>query len=125
MRPRSSARPPHVVTAMTGVVLAWFLVSWVGGPAQGDAWAVHHPRHPSIEPPEVLAAIVAHRPPSLTRHERVGSLHVVPALVSELSSSSPLPRIVIGDVGFPATSIAIGPLAFGLARRGPPASASR
>jgi hypothetical protein len=108
-----------------GVALAWFLVSWVGGPAQGDTWAIKHPRHPSIEPPEVLAAIVSDRPPSFTRHDRFGSLRVVPALVSELSSSSPLPRILIGDVDLPTTPFAIGPLAFGLARRGPPAAASR
>lgn len=121
---RARNRTIRLVAAIIGVALAWSLVAWVAGPADGQTWSATRSQHPSIEPPEVLVAIVADRPPT-TRHERGGALRVVPALVSELSSSSPLPRLLIGDVGFPATPFTTVPLAFGLARRGPPASVGR
>jgi hypothetical protein len=108
-----------------GVALAWLVVGWVGGPADGGAWAVQHPRHPSIEPPEVMVAIVADRPPAGARHDRVGSLRALPGLADAGSSSSTLPPVLIGDVSFPTPPFATGPLSFGLARRAPPARASR
>jgi hypothetical protein len=121
MRPR----PLPLATVAIGAALAWFVVGWVGGPADGGTWAVQHPRYPSIEPPEVMVAIVADRPLAAARHDRPGSLRPVLGL-SEAGRFPPtLPLLLTGDVSFPTSPFATGPLSFGLARRGPPTSIGR
>ncbi|HEY7667778.1 MAG TPA: hypothetical protein VIE12_06590 [Actinomycetota bacterium] len=124
MRLRRPSRPLRVASTIAGVGLSWLVVGWVVGTIDAGTWVRPGGARPSIERIDVVAAIVSDRPASGARSDRGGPLRVLPGLV-DASGSPSLPPAMTGDVGVSASPFTTGPLAFGLARRGPPPSAGR
>lgn len=125
MRLRRATAPLGVATLVVAATLAWLVVSRLGADGGGGAWAVPGESRPSIEQVEGLAATISDRPLPSSRSARDGPQRIVPSLIDGPSASPRLPSVLAGDGSFPASPFTTAPLAFGLARRGPPVSASR
>jgi hypothetical protein len=104
--------------------VAWLLIGWVIGTTDAGRPPVRDAAPASIEAADVLAVIVSDRPTTAKRHERSTNLRSLPSLV-DAASGTALPGILTRDMGFPASLLTVGPLSFGLARRGPPPAIRR
>jgi hypothetical protein len=104
--------------------VAWLLVGLVTDPTDAGHRLFRDPAVASIETADMLALIVSDRPTTTTRHERGNHLRSLPAMV-DADADTASPVVLTGDGGFPASPLTVGPLSFGLARRGPPATISR
>jgi hypothetical protein len=104
--------------------IAWLLIGWMIGPTDAGHPLVRDAAPASIEAADILAVVVSDRPTTSTRYGRSTHLRSLPGLV-DTASGTALPGMSITDVGFPPSLISVGPLSFGLARRGPPPAIRR
>ena len=115
------ARPRSAVTALISVVLVWSVVSLtlaatdVGSLVRGPAGA-------RVGPMTSLVAIASDRPTTTFDAGYNGHPDAIPAVVSAEAVTRSALHPLIGDVRFPASSIATSRIATAVARRGPPPS---
>ena len=112
-------RSRSAVNAIIGVLLVWAVVSLTLPSADLRSFTFD-PVGARIGPMTSLEAIASDRPTTSLTVRRSDHPEVIPAVVSAEAGTRAALLWVMRDVRFPASLMAMSPLATGVGRRGPP-----